>query len=378
MANFYERDLWQEARQKTAAPYKGMRNSIADLLFKLKTVSFPGAPTQTFHAPTAIAQRADVVWFPDLNKYRKRALLPYKEAGCKALVFRMGGPVRWVQGNWGYARDETYRPYIEEASQIGMIDQTIGYIVHNPFEGWTTNTATGETVHTELVDEWTSGGYMPRAFCYDHEISKCWTSTGIEINCTAPNLVTSLAENTLNTYKKFKRTVSVYTAKWFANLTAGFWNEHNTYFYNINRPESLGGVGTQRPLWLAWYGQTMSKEYTSMDQVAADLFVPSPEQVGNLLYIGWQANAWQFSSTVKLQGDSIGVDMNISLDPFKLFYYNFGLVEPGTVTPPPPDPEEPPADSDISRRVATLEAQVSDISANVDALLGHQHGAPIL
>lgn len=361
--NIYERDLWAEARARTRrGAYKGLRNTMQDSLFVLKTISFPGQPAREFNVPTAIAQAPNVVWFIDLNKYRASYdLKVFIDAGVKAFMFRMGGPTRWVLGNWGYDIDKSFRPYMEQADKYGVLDQTIGYIVHNPFESWEINNATGETIHTELVDEWTAGGYMPRAFCYDHEIHECYSSTGATITVTAHNLKNSLAVNTNNTYKKFKnRTVSIYSAKWFMNLRADYWLEHDTYFHNINKPESEGGAGTQRPLMMAWYGQNMSKQYQHMDAVATDLLRPSPEQVGKYLYCGYEANSWQFTDRLKVGTDTVGVDGNRSLDDIKTFYYNFGLIEPGSTPPPPPD-DDPPPTGDVEARLAKVEAGLTRV-----------------
>lgn len=355
------RDLWWEARERTRRESEkrpGLGDKIRDALFKSVATSLPGRPVVYQMVPTALASRDDVVWFPDFNKYRIRRLKPYIDAGCQALMLRIGGPRQWVQHDYRYEIDATYRSYLEEADRLGMLDRVIGYIVHNPFEGWTVNGATGETVHTELIDEWTSGGYMPKAFCYDHEVSTCWSSVGQKIIATAHNQVTSLAENTLNTYRKFKRTVAVYSAKWFMNLTPEYWTWHDTYFSNINKPEAQGGAGVQRPLMLAWYIQ-QAQLFSNMAEVSQSLPVPTPEQVGKLLWVGYQAQSWQFTSTLQLRGampdgsdDTVGVDMNVSLEPSATFYYNFGLTPDGQTDPPPPPP--PPVDPDLSAIMAAL------------------------
>ncbi len=365
-ALYNERDLWWEARQRNMNP--GFKQKLKELLIKVTSLSLPGAgPVKRYWEMSALAARSDVVFMPDFNKYRKRRLKAYQDAGCKAFMGRIVGPIRWVQGNWGYAVDDFWYDFLNQAAALGVVDQTIGYIVHNPFESWSVNGATGETIHTELVDEYTSGGYMPRAFMIDHEINTCWTSVGREIKITVPNLITSLAENSLNLWKKYKRTVSAYSADWF--MSQNGWDEHYTYFTNMNKPESQGGEGTQRPLIMAWYGQNMTKQYSSMQQVGTDLFVPTPKQVSELLYCGYQANAWQFSPTVRINtgnldgsDDTIGVDMNISLDPAKMFFYNFGLIEPGATEPPPPPPpdEEP---TELALRVRELELKQAGLEA---------------
>jgi hypothetical protein len=56
-ANIYERDLWAEARARSRqGAYKGLRNTLQDSLFILKTISFPGNPAREFYTPTAIAR----------------------------------------------------------------------------------------------------------------------------------------------------------------------------------------------------------------------------------------------------------------------------------------------------------------------------------
>lgn len=329
MSNFKTRDLWWEARQKSAKRYKGLVElSIA------VSVSLRGRATKRVFNPSAIAQRPDVVLMPDLNKYRIRDLKPYIDFGCKAFMFRMGGPGQWVDGDWKYTLDPTFRDYITQAYKYGVIDQTIGYIVHNPFEYWTENSVSHETVHTQLVDEWTQGGFMPKAFCYDHEVGTCYRSTGAPVTVTVPNLITSLATNTDNTYKKFKRTVSIYSANWFMRNFG--WTEHDTYFHNVNLPTTVGGPGTQRPLMEAWYSKILSKIYPDITTLYNEMTVPTPEQVGAYLYCGYQADSWQFTDRLKVGTDSIGVDCSISLGNPEQFYYTFGLVQPG-VTPPVPD-----------------------------------------
>jgi len=373
-ANIYERDLWAEARARSRqGAYKGLRNTLQDSLFILKTISFPGKPAREFYTPTAIAQDDKVVWFVDLNKYRASYdLKTFIDAGCKAFMFRMGGPTRWVQGDWGYAIDASFRPYLEQADRYGVLGQTIGYIVANAFETWNINGATGETIHTELIDDWTAGGYMPAAFCYDHEIHECYTSTGAKITATAHNLKTSLAENTLNTWKKFKRVVSVYSAKWFMNLRADYWLEHDTYFHNINLPEAEGGAGVQRPLMMAWYAQNMSKQYSNVSGVQADLLKPSPEQVGKYLYCGHQANSWQFTDRLKVGTDTVGVDGNRSLDDADTFYYHFGLVKPGTTPDPGPDPNPNPQPGTVEQRLTNVEARQAKLEAWAETIKPYQ------
>lgn len=369
------RDLWWEARE---ANHKYGQQSEAgrllmEALFAVKTVSLPGRAVQSYQAPTALAARSNVVWFCDLNKYRRgHDLKWYIDAGCKAFMFRIGGPGNWTEGAWNYQVDPSYYEYLNQAAKYGVMGQTIGYIVHNPFEVITVNGATGETVHTELIDEWTGGGMMTQAFCYDHEVYKAYRSTGAELFCSDPNMAGHLAENTLNTYRKFKRTVAIYSSVLGVMKQRGYWPYHDTYLTNINKPTSEGGEGAQRPLMLAWYPQNAlfaEKTYAGMGYLGQDLLTPTPAQLSAYLWAGHQAQTWQFSDRVKVQGAPQGVDFNISLEDADTFYYNFGLVKPGTTTPPPDtDPETPPTNTDpdyatLNTRLTAVEGKLAGMKA---------------
>jgi hypothetical protein len=361
-----EKDLWLEARHRTAQE-AGKGASLAEQLFKTVSVSLPGAPVRQFFSLATV--NPSVVFMPDLNKYRIRDLKMYYDAGCTAFMFRMGGPTRWVEGNWGYAIDPTFRPYMEQADKLGVLDQTIGYIVHNPFESWSVNGATGETIHTELIDEWTSGGYMPGAFMYDHEIDKCYRSTGAEVYVTEHNLVTSLAENTLNTWNKFKRGVSVYTAAWFMRQK-NYWLRHETWFTNVNKPETEGGPGTQRPLHMAWYPKQLAGPYHDMDALASDMLKPTPEQISKFLYCGYRADLWQFTNAARLGTDTVGVDMNVSLAAHADTFWNtYRLRKPGGQPPPPPPP------NDYEARITELEREVKTLKNIADYHAGQMDDA---
>lgn len=347
-------DLWWDARNS----YKP--NQVIELA-KNVMMSLPGQPTKQVFAALALG-RENAALAIDLNKYRtNRNLQVYKDAGVDIFILRIGGPGAWVDGAWQYTQDVTYRPYLEECDRIGVLDRTIGYIVHNPFESWSENGATGETIHTELIDDWTSGGYMPKAFAYDHEVATCWRGA-TEITCTPINLVRSLQENTANTYRKFRRMVGIYTARWFINKYA--LSEHITYLDNINKPESMGGAGKQRPMWYAWYAQTFSKTYTNLQDSLSDLLVPTTDQTNKLLQCGSYslADLWQFTATLKLAGgmngggnDTVGVDASVSLGTLSEVCAAFGL---GTGVTPPPDPDpdpEPEPDPELEARVKALE-----------------------
>lgn len=371
-----ERDLWWESRQRTRKGWKGFRNLFGDSLFKIQTLSLRGRPTIESFLPTALAQRSDIVWFPDLNKYRPYSLKPYFDAGCKAAMVRIGGVGSWTMELWNYIIDSAFRAQMEEADRLGVLGQIIGYWVHNPFE-YRTVDSNGLTIQTKWIDQFTAGGYMPKSLAFDHEIEKCWLSNGAEFHCTAVNEVESLRVNTINAQQKFnKPTIPVYSAKWFMNLTAQFWEYHYTHFANVNRPPEEGGIGITRPLMMAWYGQTLSKVYTNVGDVSTDLFNPTPEQIGNYLYCGFQANSWQFTDRLNINGKV--TDFNISLDPSGDFYRYYGLTNPSV---PEPEPEpEPTGDFVTHTEFGALESQVADMATQMAKLGGHKHdiGSPIL
>lgn len=330
-------DLWWAARQKTLALQQAEQKKLGVKVFKNITQSLPGQPTRTSFATLNLG-RANACLSIDLNKYRSgKDLKAYWDAGVDLFILRIGGPTRWYDGNWGYQIDATYQPYLEQLDKLGLLHRSIGYIVHNPFEQYSVNGATGETMHTELIDDWTSGGYMPGAFVYDHEVGTMWRG-GTEIKISNYNVVKSLEVNTDNTYKKFKRMVGIYTARWFTNLYGPV--EHTVYFDNVNKAVEAGGPGMQRPMWWAWYAQDMSKQYTNLQDALSDLLVPTPQQEAKLLNMGSYSKGplWQFTDRLKLTGDTTGVDASVSLGSLEECLAAFGL----KVDAPKPDPEVPP------------------------------------
>lgn len=345
--DFATRDLWWEAREANVrhSRQNKAQRLLMNALFVVKTLSLPGRPVKTFQVPSALAARSNIVYFPDLNKYRRgHNLRVYIDAGCRAFMFRIGGPGRWLDGDWDYQLDLSYYEYLDQAHKLGVIDQSIGYIVHNPFELVTINGATGETVHTSLLDDWTSAGRMPKSWCYDHEVFKAFRSTGAEFYVSDTNMADYLAINTDNTYKKFRRTVAVYSSVLGVMKQRGFWAKHETYFSNINKPVTEGGAGAQRPLMCAWYPQNAlfaEKVYSGVGGLGQDLLIPNGAQVSAYLWAGHQAQSWQVSDRVRFDGAPQGVDMNISLEDAATFYYNFGLTPPGSTTPPQDPPAEP-------------------------------------
>lgn len=361
---FAGRDLWWEARQHTAE----LQDEVGKPgLFKMISMSLPGKPVVQSLAAANLG-RANAALAIDLNHYRpNRNLKAFRDAGVDIFILRIGGPTRWVDGNWGYKIDATYKPYLEQCDRIGVLGQTIGYIVHNPFESYTINGATGETIHTELIDDWTSGGYMPQAFCYDHEVATAWRSTGAEIKATNYNLVKSLEVNTDNTYKKFKRAVGIYTARWFTNANAP--SEHTIYFDNVNKPESAGGPGKQRPMWWAWYPPTENTTYTNLQNALEKLLVPTPDQIMKLLQQGSYslADLWQFTSALKLAGgmldgsnDTAGVDGSVSLNSLTECLAAWGLKPIGTA---PNEPPVEPLPTDWEEQAAALAGRLDLIEA---------------
>jgi hypothetical protein len=174
----------------------------------------------------------------------------------------------------------------------------------------------------------------------------------------SPNLVNSLRINTQNTWEKFRRMVGIYTARWFVNASG--LNEHITYLDNINRPE----VGKQRPMWYAWYAQTYAEQYTNLRDSLTKLIDPTVTQTNSLLQCGSfsLADFWQFTYTLKLTGDDIGVDASVSLASKAEVFAAFGLKTGTTPPPPPPPPPDPTAVTRaefdaLTARVATLESK---------------------
>lgn len=352
MAKYYERDLWLEAREKTR------RMGQATNLVKTVMTSLPGVPTRAVMKALSLGGREKSALVIDLNKYRAgRDLQKFVDAGADAFILRMGGPSQWLDGDYKYQEDATWRPYMEQADKIGFGGRVAGYWIQNVFEDWRLN-GLASNVTLQLISEWTGGGYMPPSLVCDHEVAQTWRNN-VKITQTAPNIVSSLDATTDKVYKQWRKPVSIYTARWFTNTYGPV--EHTTYFDNINRPESAGGAGKQRGLWLAWVPQTFGKEYADLETTLDELIIPNGKQTSDLLNIGShsQADLWQYTFTLKLPGDSVGVDASVSLGTKEAFFAQFGFSAGST---PPVEPDPIPVE--LVTRVAALETWAKTVKVD--------------
>ncbi len=338
-------DLWLEARQKTAE----MSKSYVPPFIRTFSQSLPGMPTRMSFAANLLGrEKAGLVI--DLNKYRpNRDLQRYVDAGADAFILRMGGPTQWVEEDYRYEEDKTWRPYMAAADKIGFGSRVAGYWIDNPFEDWNLEGIISN-VHLNLINTWTNNGYMPPAFICDHEIAHTWRGA-TKIQVTNYNLVKSMAETTQKVWNQWRKPVSIYTANWFINQYGKL--EHTTYFDNINAGEKRRGI------WLAWVPQNFTKEYENLEVSLDELLTPTGDQISRFLNIGnnSKADLWQYTFSLKLPGDSVGVDASVSLGTKEEMFYMMGFKAP--VVDPDPEPEPEPGDptlADLLKRVEALEA----------------------
>jgi hypothetical protein len=281
----------------------------------------------------------------DLNKYRpKRDLKQYLDAGVDGFILRIGGPAQWVEGNFMYTEDPTWRPYMDQAAKLGITHQIGGYIIHNPFEP--VNVAVNE--HIDQLNQWTSGGYLPGYFILDHEINYCYRG-GTKITATVPNQVRSLDVVTDAMYKKWGKMVAIYSGRWY--LDQNGLAEHAVYFDNINKLER------QRPMWYAWYLNLFEQEFPDLKKAVEALPTPTGAQMGKYLQCGSYslADLWQFTDRLKIAGDSYGVDASVTLGTLEQYWAAVG-VKATTPKPPVEPPIEPPVMPDLTAVLARLAA----------------------
>jgi len=299
----------------------------------------------------------------DLNKYRPgKNLKQYLDAGVDGFIFRIGGPAAWVEGNWQYQEDATWRSYLEQADKIGIPrDRIGGYIIHNPFEDWRLE----QDVHLDCLNQWTSGGYMPGYFILDHEIATCWRGS-TKITATPFNLVSSMEAVMSKMWKKYRKPVMLYTGRWFIDTNGQA--DHIIKLDNINGP----ATGKQWGMWYAAYLQTQLfdlEQYGNLRDALKALPTPTGDTVGKLLQCGSYSlyDLWQFTDRLKITGDSVGVDANVTrgtIDEYwKLVGAKVGPVEPPTEPEEPEQPEEP-----ESITHAALMAKLDQILARINAI----------
>lgn len=339
MTEYDERDLdlWLLARAHTA----------------MLAGEFHPTLVQTLRGLLPSAARDDCAIVVDLNKYRPgynlQALL---DRGVNRFILRMGGPTQWIEGDWRYQEDPTWRPYMDQLDALGVDvhRQVLGYFIHNPFEDW--RLAMDYDVHVQLVNQWTGGGYMPAGFICDHEVAECWRGS-VKITCTPSNLVGSLAAVTDKIYKKWRKVSAVYTARWFMDRYAKV--EHETYFDNINKPESIGGAGMQRPVWYAWVPQSSlgNTVWESAVDCANALLIPNSDQLSRFLQCGSYSlyELWQFLFSFRtpemVAAGQSGIDISVSRGTLAEFDAMFGLT-----AGPAPDTQPPTVPANLSAIVA--------------------------
>jgi hypothetical protein len=363
-------DLWLDAREKTRELYQP---SLTNLV-KMRTVSLPGRAVKQSLASINLG-RDKACLAIDLNHWREaqvKRIPEYQDAGVDLFIGRLGGPTRWVYGDWRYAEDKTWRMMLEQCAKIGIEPgQTVGYLVENPFLG--EDASYTDDHHAQLCDQYTSGGAMPGAFILDQEVDKCWKN-GKDTFCTHINLTRSLSNNMDKIYKKFRRMVGLYTGRWFVDAHTRL--NYETLFNNLNGDGSY--AGKQRWLWLAWLPVPFKENFAALEEALSKLPNPTSDQLNRFLRIGnSEADLWQFTFTLKLPGDPIGVDASVSLKPWSELAAYLGLT--GAVTPPPADPPTeppaPPTDPDLTARVGALSQELTALTQRFDAALTHLKGA---
>lgn len=353
-----EIDLWWEARQTTAAMRPPFKDQVTTLVRSL-----PGRPAQVTMGALAIG-REDNAIVADLNLYRPNYnLQALIDRGVNRFILRMGGPRAWIEGDWRYQEDSTWRPYMTELDRLGVDvgRQVLGYYIHNAAEDW--RLAGDLDTHVQLINTWTSGGFMPAGFICDHEVAEFWRG-GTKITITNFNLVESLKAVTAKVYAKWRKCSAIYSARWFMDRFGP--NEHTTYLNNVNRPPSAGGEGMQRPMWYAWVPQPAlgNTVWSSAKDCVDQLLVPTGDQVGRFLNMGdWSLyGLWQylfsFRTPEMVAANQPGIDLSISRGTLAEFDALFGL----TSVEPEPDPEDPPVvDAELAARVAELETDVAEL-----------------
>jgi hypothetical protein len=289
----------------------------------------------------------------DLNHWRKRDLKPLVDAGVDGFIFRIGGPAQWVDGNYRYTEDVTWRSYMEQADKLGIPrDRIGGYIVHNPFEDW----RLANDVHIDLLNQWTGGGFMPGYLILDHEINYTWRGSN-KIIATPYNIVSSMAAVMDKMYKTFRRPVMLYTARWFI--------DSNGPAEHVTRLDNENGQSKRWAMWYAWYlNQYTNKTYTNARQAITDLPNPTGDQVAKLLQCGSYSlwDLWQFTSCLKIGADTTGVDANVTRLPADDYWRSVGAKVGGTPPPDEPPPPPPPPPGDIAKLYEQFDALAARVA----------------
>lgn len=371
---FAARDLWWEARNKTAALQQPWWVKLLAWITRLifgTPVDFMG-----FGA-------AGRLMCVDLNKYRPDVNVEMLiDMGVRVFMLRVGGPASWV---WpaNPVMDETFVPYYNRirtyAKAKNLTVYIIGYGVHN---AWSNEQ--GNYIGLDPQVAWlkeATRNHLCDDYCWDDEVAKIWKD-GKETTVTANNLVKSISicmEQTFNEMERsplgpnYHKMPVHYSANWFMKTYAP--NQYLTWLDNNNKDIDSRHFLT----WRAWIPTVFSEVFATIGAMFDKVIDPTGIQENAYLRYGsgLAADFWQCTFTAKGNWcgsqSASGIDASVGYGPSKTladFAYCANLPLSQDDTPKPPDnPNDPPQTGELEDRVEILESTVAGLDAELDRIV---------
>lgn len=335
--DFLSRDLWKEARDKSAA-YRD--NIFIRVIAWIIRLFFPGKQVMGFGT-------AESLMMVDLNKYRPNVNVELLiDQGVRLFGLRVIGPTQWIYGNWKYEVDCTFVPYHERirryAKEKGVKVWILGYGVHNAWMNEEGNYL-GLDPQVTMLKEATRN-HECDLYCWDDEVGECWKN-GQNTIITPTNLVKSISICMEQTLKEMERNsdgsykIPVhYSANWFMKKYA--WAQYQSWLDNAGADPQNRRFLT----WRAWLPVVYSEVFQAIRALFDKVFTPTGIQENNYLKMGSEpcADLWQLTFTAKGPWEpNLGCDASISYGLSTTLTQfaqnaNLPLVEPDVTPPLPP------------------------------------------
>lgn len=353
------RDLWWEARQRTAQ-YRG---DLPERAYTWVTRSLPGLPTKTVPMQIISAGRGMGV---DLNLYRKKVNVKMLfDLGVRIFDLRLFGPTYWWYDNWKYEQDETFEGYYQQL--VDLPEAIIGaYGVYNP---WLDEEAAYKSKidpNVEYMKLYAKNYPGIHYHTWDVEVGTCTKGANKNNGITGTNLALGLSNTmnqTLREMPKFAngnpRIPELYSATWFLKQ---YGDPIKLFLEHANADPA----NPQFIQWLAWLPTVFNGTYTTPSELFDKVITPNGIQENAYLRIGAAQLAGKWQCTWTLKGPwspDVGIDASLTYGPCaQLSQYKY--LHNITAATPPPEP----GTVDLVKLLADIETIRADEDAKIRAL----------
>lgn len=361
-ANWSERDLWQEARAKTAQ----QKLNLAQRFLEHWELATHGEPRPLWSDTQGIVPFNIYPLVVDLSKYTPvvdfKAL--FECYGIRTFLVRIGGTTNYVADDWRMEEDPQFKSFVQLIRALVPGAMILGYWVNNP--GVDRQDYAGSKGQLEQIHRILGNDYLAAldGIVVDDEIAQ-WSESGRVVTCTPTNLVRSVSILMEDIYTTFRKpSPTHYSARWFIDR-----------YGKVNYQTWFDNQGDRLTHWYAYYLSAFQNDNTQLQDAAAiraKLTLPTSTTEDAYLNLGTHGmwKFWQFTGHLmtpyvkRADGVVTAADGNLWNGSEQSMRDWYGLDQP------PPDDETPP-DGD---KLAALEERVGVVELDTKRLTDQMTG----